>query len=92
MLRMGALQREGSTLGQGADVGIPDPGREVIGELMGLLVGPRDDDEGRCWRQSSAANREVCGTRDRGHAKDAQFRQMGPEDTDERSNAAITAA
>ncbi len=92
MLRMSALQRESSTLGQGADVGVPDPGREVIGELMGLLVSPRDDDEGRCWRQSSAANRQVRGPRDRGQAKDAQFRQMGPEDIGERSNAAITAA
>ena len=87
-----ALERQGGAFGEDAQVTATQPGGEVVGDAVSLLVGARDDDERCRSRQGCAPRGEVGRPRRGGHAKDARLRQMGPKGVDERSDAAITAA
>ncbi len=86
------LERQRRALGQRPHVVAAHPGREVVGEAVRLLVGARHDDERVAGRQRGAARGQVRRARGGGHAKDARFRQMGPEGVDERCDAAVAAA
>ena len=86
------LQRERGPFGQCPYVAAADPRDEVIGQPVGLLVGPGDDDDRPRGRKARAPDGEVRGARGPGHTKDARLRQMGPKGVDERCDAAITAA
>jgi hypothetical protein len=92
VLRQGALQRQGGALRQDAQVCTADPGRQVVGQSMRLLVGACHHHHGVRWREAGTPRGEMAGPRGGGHTKDARFRQVGPKGVDERCDAAITAA
>ena len=87
-----ALQGQGRALGQRPHVAGADPRHQVVGQAMGLLVGPGDDDDRPRRRKARAADGKVRRPGGGGHTKDARLRQMGPKGVDERCDAAITAA
>ena len=87
-----ALQGQGRALGQRPHVAGSDPRHQVVGQAMGLLVGPGDDDDRPRRRKARAPDGKVRRAGGGGHTKDARLRQMGPKGVDERCDAAITAA
>ena len=92
VLRQRSLEWQRRALRERPQVPGPDPGGEVVGEPVRLLVGARDHDERNRGPDARATRREVRRSGRGGHTKDARFRQMGPEGVDERCDAAITAA
>ena len=92
VLRQRPLEGQRGALGQRPDVRVADPGGEVVGQAVRLLVVARHDDDRVRAPPARVPRREVAGPRGGGHTKDARFRQMRPKGVDERSDAAITTA